>query len=202
MLEVISKSDFQVGARHASPLPPVFLKYRLPITISQAKQAMLHLEMMLTQRTHRDLELIARAHGLPFTRRVPKADGLRQLAQLLQTGVYMKAFKSLTSAHYAALQALVVGGGWLPLPLFTHHFGTIRPYKPWRTAYSHLTPKFSLNPTPSPSRPHPNPSPEGEGLMNTVVPTPPLYEVEKGQGGADKIQRGQGGEDAVKKHLF
>jgi SRSO17 transposase len=61
-----------------------------------------------------------------------------------QVGVYLSYAKE-------QVWTLVDGELFLPLPLFTHHFGTIRPYKPWRTAYSHLTPKFSLNPTPSPS---------------------------------------------------
>ena len=93
---------------------------------------MIALQNMLKGRTHRDLELIARAHKMPFTRREPKAVGLAKLAKALQDGVYQKAFKGLTSAHIAALHALVAGGGWLPLPLFTAHFGEIRLYKPWR----------------------------------------------------------------------
>lgn len=45
-----------------------------------AIKPMPHLAMILKQRTHRDLELIARAHGLPFTQREPKAQGLAALA--------------------------------------------------------------------------------------------------------------------------
>ena len=37
---------------------------------------MIALQAMLNERTHRDLELIARAHKIPFTRREPKAQGL------------------------------------------------------------------------------------------------------------------------------
>ncbi len=92
---------------------------------------MIALQDMLQGRTHRDLELIARAHKLPFTRREPKANGLTKLTKALQDGVYQKAFKGLTSEHITALHALVVGGGWLPLPLFVAHFGEIRLYKPW-----------------------------------------------------------------------
>ena len=93
---------------------------------------MLSLQMMLNQRTHRDLELIARAHKLPFTRREPKARGLATLSQVLQGGAYETAFSRLDAEHIEALQALVIGGGCLPLPLFSHHFGEIRPYRPWR----------------------------------------------------------------------
>jgi hypothetical protein len=97
---------------------------------------MIDLQTMLDGRTHRDLELIARAHKLPFTRRDPKAQGLETLAAALHAGAYQRAFKDLTSDHIAALHALVAGGGWLPLPLFTHYFGEIRPYKPWRVAFT------------------------------------------------------------------
>jgi hypothetical protein len=93
---------------------------------------MIALQNMLKKRTHRDLELIARAHKLPFTRREPKACGLAKLSKALQDGIYQKAFKALTSEHIVALHALIVGGGWLPLPLFLAHFGEIRLYKPWK----------------------------------------------------------------------
>lgn len=93
---------------------------------------MVSLQTMLNQCTHRHLELIARAHKLPFTRRLPKAQGMTFLSHKLHSGVYQKAFKSLTSDHIRALQALVARGGWLPLPQFVARFGEIRPYKPWR----------------------------------------------------------------------
>ncbi len=94
---------------------------------------MLDLVQMLAGRTHRDLELIARAHKLDFTRRKSKASGLASLTQaLLQDGAYQQALKRLTPGQLAALQALDLAGGWLPLPLFTHYFGEMRPYKPWR----------------------------------------------------------------------
>lgn len=93
---------------------------------------MLSLIEMLAQRTHRDLELIARAHKLPFTRRIPKARGRAQLGADLIMGAYAEAFLSLSEEEIEALQALVIGGGWLPLPLFSRHFGEIRPYRPWR----------------------------------------------------------------------
>lgn len=67
---------------------------------------MIALQNMLKERTHRDLELIARAHKLPFTRREPKAVGLTKLLKALQDGVYQKAFKQLTSEHIAALHPL------------------------------------------------------------------------------------------------
>ncbi len=97
---------------------------------------MIALQDMLKERTHRDLELIARAHKLPFTRRESKANGLAKLSKALQDGAYQSAFKSLTSEHTVALHALVAGGGWLPLPRFTAHFGEIRPYKPWRDDFA------------------------------------------------------------------
>jgi hypothetical protein len=93
---------------------------------------MISLQDLLNQSSHRNLELMARAHKLTFTRREPKAVGLTKLTKVLQAGVYQKAFKSLTSGHIAALHVLVVGGGWLPLPLFVAHFGEIRLYKPWK----------------------------------------------------------------------
>lgn len=93
---------------------------------------MMDLQTMLTECTHRDLELIARAHKVPFTRREPKALGLSKLSKALQDVGYQKAFRGLTSTHIAALHALIAGGGWLPLPLFCHHYGEIRPYKPWK----------------------------------------------------------------------
>lgn len=93
---------------------------------------MVSLQTHLTLSTHRQLELIARAHGLPFTRREPKARGLSRLFKQLQTNALEHAFAGLTPAHLEALQALVVAGDWMPLPLFTAHFGEIRPYKPWR----------------------------------------------------------------------
>jgi hypothetical protein len=103
---------------------------------------MLSLQAMLNERTHRDLELIARAHKLPFTRREPKAQGLAALAVALHVGAYRAAFADLTSDHLEALHALAAADGWLPLPLFTAHFGDIRPYRPWRAAicYTHPAP--------------------------------------------------------------
>ena len=63
---------------------------------------MLTLQQMLNGRTHRDLELIARAHNLPFTRREPKAQGLEQLSQTLHDGAYEKAIP----------RALCLNGDW------------------------------------------------------------------------------------------
>lgn len=96
---------------------------------------MIDLTTLLNTRTHRDLELLARAHGLPFTRREPKAVGLAKLAGSLDDA-YTRAFATLDEGHIAALQALVAAGGWLPLPQFTAHFGDIRPYKPWRSDFA------------------------------------------------------------------
>lgn len=74
---------------------------------------MIGLQEMLDGRTHRDLELIAHAHNLPFTRREAKATGLAKLSAALHEGAYGQAFATLTSDHIAALRALVVAGGWL-----------------------------------------------------------------------------------------
>lgn len=97
---------------------------------------MTDLTTLLNTRTHRDLELMARAHGLPFTRREPKAVGLGKLAADLQGGAYAQAYDTLEEDHIAALHALVAAGGWLPLPQFTAHFGDIRFYKPWRADFA------------------------------------------------------------------
>lgn len=89
---------------------------------------------MLSERTHRDLELIARAHDLPFTRRESKTLGLAKLTEALENRAFQKALNSLTSDEIVPLQALQVAGGWLPAYLFQHHFGEIRRYKPWKTS--------------------------------------------------------------------
>jgi len=96
---------------------------------------MLTLTAMLQQRTHRDLELIARTHGIPFSRRQPKAHGLAALRESLEGGALVKAFAALDSNAIGALQALVAAGGYIPLISFKHHFGEIRPYKPWRVPH-------------------------------------------------------------------
>lgn len=93
---------------------------------------MIDLNDLLNQKTHRNLELLARAHRLPFTRREAKAEGLEQLRSALFDGAYKKAFQTLEPEHLEALQAVIVGGDYLPLPLFEAHFGIIRPYRPWR----------------------------------------------------------------------
>ena len=65
-----------------------------------------------------------------------------------------RAFNTLTEAHIAALQALVAGGDCLPLPLFTAHFGEIRPYKPWRwAARAFLTERYPRHPWRYPASP-------------------------------------------------
>ena len=96
---------------------------------------MLTLTAMLQQRTHRDLELIARTHGIPFSRRQLKAHGLAALRESLEGGALAKAFAALDSNAIGALQALVAAGGYIPLISFKHHFGEIRPYKPWRVPH-------------------------------------------------------------------
>jgi hypothetical protein len=93
---------------------------------------MISLQDLLNQSSHRNLELMARAHKIAFTRREAKALGLAKLSKALHDGAYKKAFNCLNQEHIEALQALVAGGDWLPLPLFTHHFGEIRRYKPWK----------------------------------------------------------------------
>lgn len=93
---------------------------------------MVGLVTMLQRRTHRDLELIARAHNLPFTRREPKAQGLARLQRTLAGSAFEQAYRGLTSTHIDALQALVTAGGALPLRQFKRHFGKIRFYRPWR----------------------------------------------------------------------
>ena len=114
---------------------------------TRINRAMLTLQTMLNRRTHRDLELIARAHDLPFTRREAKAVGLAALSVQLHGGALEKAYRGLTSSHIAALHALVAAGDCLPLPLFTAHFGQIRPYKPWRwAARAFLTERYPRHP--------------------------------------------------------
>jgi|GEM_PF-2540615 len=97
---------------------------------------MISLQELLENSSHRHLELMARAHKIDFTRRIPKAVGLEALSDALQGGIYEKTFATLESEHIEALQALVIGGGWLPLPLFEAHFGEIRPYRPWRKNFT------------------------------------------------------------------
>lgn len=93
------------------------------------------LQAHLAVQTHRNLELIARAHQLSFSRAQPKAEGLQALADMLQAGAFARAFTTLEPAHIEALQALVVAGGSLPQLLFEAHFGQIRLYRPWRQAF-------------------------------------------------------------------
>ncbi|MDQ7034325.1 MAG: hypothetical protein Q9P01_05670 [Anaerolineae bacterium] len=92
----------------------------------------LSLENMLKQRTHRDLELIARAHKLPFSRRYPKAQGLHDLTTALCGEHFEKAFQNLTDEERDPLRALQAAGKYMPLYLFTLYFGEINLYKPWR----------------------------------------------------------------------
>lgn len=93
---------------------------------------MISLKDLLAQKSHRDLELTARAYRLTFTRRESKSQGLAQLSDSLLNGAYQKAYQALESEHIEALHALIIGGGYLPLILFEAHFGIIRPYRPWR----------------------------------------------------------------------
>lgn len=86
---------------------------------------------MLWERSHRELEVTARAHGLPFSRRVPKAMGREQLSHDLHDKHFARAVRTLESDEIESLQAIVAMGGTIDERVFTHHFGTIRQYRSW-----------------------------------------------------------------------
>lgn len=90
------------------------------------------LSEMLAQRTHRDLELIAQAHKLPFSRCFPKAQGLRDLQGQLVGERFRRAFQQLTEAERQALVSLQAAGNSMSFWDFTDAFGQIRLYKPWQ----------------------------------------------------------------------
>ncbi|MBZ0284456.1 MAG: WYL domain-containing protein [Anaerolineae bacterium] len=93
---------------------------------------MIHLCALLSERTHRELEAVAGAYGLPFTRRQPKHIGLQNLAHTLPGKPYRRAFRHLTDADRIALRSLQAAGGRMSLHRFQRIFGGIRAYKPWR----------------------------------------------------------------------
>ncbi len=96
---------------------------------------MISLQGLLQNRSHRDLELIARSHGLPFSRRDAKSVGLQHLSYRLHHGAYIRAIKRLNPNDTKALQALVAVGGAMDELIFTRQFGVIRPYRSWHKTF-------------------------------------------------------------------
>ena len=96
---------------------------------------MLTLQASLEARSHRDLELIARAHTLPFSRRNPKGCGLADLSLALHVGAFQAAINRLTPSEIEALQALVAHGGVIDEYRFSQFFGQIRRYRSWRKSF-------------------------------------------------------------------
>lgn len=94
---------------------------------------MLSLKQALAQRTHRDLEVLAHLHGLPFTRRIPKAQSLKRLhAQMQHTKTVHHVYQRLPKRAKEALHVLKANGNHVPWHIFTRTYGDIRPYRPWQ----------------------------------------------------------------------
>jgi hypothetical protein len=87
----------------------------------------------LSMTPHCYLVGIAQTYHLPDPRHTPKADLLHRLATLLADSTALQpVFDHLSLQEQAALHRLVAHHGRLALPDFTHAFGPIRPYRPWR----------------------------------------------------------------------
>jgi hypothetical protein len=81
----------------------------------------------------RHLLAIAASLGLPRSTRWRKADLVADLhARLSQTDLLRQIVAGLTLPAQAALRALLAADGTLPAIAFAAHYGTPRPYRPWR----------------------------------------------------------------------
>lgn len=93
---------------------------------------MLSLKKTLAYRNHRDLEVLAHLHGLPFTRRIPKADSVKRLhAHITHAKTLKRVYERLDKRSKEALAVLKACGSSLPFTIFTCTYGDIRPYRPW-----------------------------------------------------------------------
>ena len=93
----------------------------------------LDLRACLTAQSRRLLAAIARANGWPFDTSCPKANNVETLVQRLKPAGWLDSILSvLPPEATVALCALLAAGGHIPQGDFTHHFGVLRPYRPWR----------------------------------------------------------------------
>jgi len=87
----------------------------------------------LEQHPWRTLKAIFRAYELPFTPSPDKPTVCARLAATIMEPERLQAtWRALSAEAQAALRALAEADGQMRREVFIAHFGSIRPYKPWR----------------------------------------------------------------------
>jgi len=87
----------------------------------------------LEQHPWRTLKAIFRAYELPFTPSPDKPTVCARLAAaIMEPGRLQATWRALSAEAQAALRALAETDGQMRREVFIAHFGSIRPYKPWR----------------------------------------------------------------------